>query len=571
MTAISNLIQIKRNASQNQPGSLANGELAWSGSSNSLFIGNFTNGVTKIAGYSQPGVLTANQAIVANNTSGVDRIITSNLISQSITANNVTAPETQIGASTKGYILSVDHGGNTYWKDASSLSVGSQYVQNTDSRVLSGNLIFSGSNTDFYGYVNFTGANVVVTSGVISGNGAYITSVNAKTLQGNTFADIITIANNNGQYAYANAIGQAIVFANQNGQYAFTNAVSNAKNYADNNFVNKNNDNYVATVTSGLGVYDTGSPSGSGTTHTLSIGQDVSPTSNVTFANVATSTLSVTGSSTLGTSSTDSLTLNASVASDIVPTGSHNVGSSANPWNHVYATELDLGASGSAVSITSSAQNINILGSLSVNTTFTANAATIAHNLAVGGDLYVVGNVVSSNVQTISVTDPLLRLGTNNHVSDTLDGGFVMDYYNGSSVVHAGLVRDASDGIFKLITNLTDVPSGAYPINFGAANAATLQAFLTSGALTSNSQTLTITATNSTNVNIIANTLQLSTALNYQYGGTGFNSYNQGDLLVGNTTGGQGLSKLSLGTTGYLLKSDGTNLIYSNSIDGGTY
>ena len=79
-----------------------------------------------------------------------------------------------------------------------------------------------------------------------------------------------------------------------------------------------------------------------------------------------------------------------------------------------------------------------------------------------------------------------------------------------------------------------------------------------------------IEANSTLTVNITANTLTLANPLAYTSGGTGYNTYNQGDLLVGNTTGGAGLSKLALAATGYLLMSDGTNLVYS-TLDGGTF
>ena len=73
-----NLIQIKRSASASTPASLANGELGWSATSNTLFIGNFGL-VTPIAGGRSPGVLTANQALVANSTSFIDSVKAGNV------------------------------------------------------------------------------------------------------------------------------------------------------------------------------------------------------------------------------------------------------------------------------------------------------------------------------------------------------------------------------------------------------------------------------------------------------------------------------------------------------------
>jgi hypothetical protein len=80
---MANLIQIKRSESTATPGSLANGELAFSAASNVLFIG-MQNTVVPIAGGRSPGTLVANQAIVVNASSLIDTINVGN------TGTNVT-------------------------------------------------------------------------------------------------------------------------------------------------------------------------------------------------------------------------------------------------------------------------------------------------------------------------------------------------------------------------------------------------------------------------------------------------------------------------------------------------
>ena len=65
-----------------------------------------------------------------------------------------------------------------------------------------------------------------------------------------------------------------------------------------------------------------------------------------------------------------------------------------------------------------------------------------------------------------------------------------------------------------------------------------------------------------------ANSLTLTTALVGTSGGTGLTSYTTEDILVANST--NGFRKLTLGTDGYVLQSNGTALIYS-TLDGGTF
>ena len=104
-----NLIQIKRSTATAAPTTLSAGELAYSNATNVLFIGDpGTSAVTAIGGVRSPGTLTANQALVANSTSGIDKVITANLVAQSITVNN--------SVGTAGYILkSGGPGSNSYW------------------------------------------------------------------------------------------------------------------------------------------------------------------------------------------------------------------------------------------------------------------------------------------------------------------------------------------------------------------------------------------------------------------------------------------------------------------------
>jgi hypothetical protein len=102
---MANLIQIKRSLTTATAPSLANGELAFTANGDHLFIG--SNGASfTIAGKFNPGVLTANQALVANGTSGIDRIITANAIVTTITANGATG--------TAGQVLT-SNGTVSYW------------------------------------------------------------------------------------------------------------------------------------------------------------------------------------------------------------------------------------------------------------------------------------------------------------------------------------------------------------------------------------------------------------------------------------------------------------------------
>lgn len=74
----------------------------------------------------------------------------------------------------------------------------------------------------------------------------------------------------------------------------------------------------------------------------------------------------------------------------------------------------------------------------------TAASQTITGDLAVTGSLTVSGNAFSIDTETLRVSDPLIYLAGNNYVSDTVDIGFVGNYYNGSANLHTGIFRDAT-------------------------------------------------------------------------------------------------------------------------------
>ena len=87
-----NTIQIKRSTTVASPPSLANGELAYTTAGHVLFIGDPATVNTPIAigGKRFPGILTANQALVANSSSQIDIINTANAIIGKIIIESLT-------------------------------------------------------------------------------------------------------------------------------------------------------------------------------------------------------------------------------------------------------------------------------------------------------------------------------------------------------------------------------------------------------------------------------------------------------------------------------------------------
>jgi hypothetical protein len=120
---------------------------------------------------------------------------------------------------------------------------------------------------------------------------------------------------------------------------------------------------------------------------------------------------------------------------------------------------------------------------------------------------------------------------------------------------YTGLVRDATDGVYKLFTGLESEPTTTVNTAGVGYGLAALETYLYSGALVSLGNTFSITANSVIPVHISANTLKLSTLTS-------------GGILVGNST--NGMTNLAVGTDGYVLQSNGTSVVYG-TLDGGTF
>ena len=122
-------------------------------------------------------------------------------------------------------------------------------------------------------------------------------------------------------------------------------------------------------------------------------------------------------------------------------------------------------------------------------------------NLNVGGNVTITGAISlqgsGNTVQTssLSVANSLLFLAANNN-ADILDFGVIGEYKFGATTKFGGIVRDATDGIFKLFANNSSTPANTVnfsgtgnifaPLVVGSANVAntTASSSSTTGALT---------------------------------------------------------------------------------------
>jgi len=610
---MANLIQIKRSTSTASPTSLANGEFAYSSNGNVLFIG--ANGaIEAIGGKRTPGTLTANQALVANSSSGIDKIVTANAVLQKVYANG--------SHGTAGYLLATDSGGNTFWQNPANLTT-SAGGSDTQVQFNSGGAFAGDAGLTFNSTTDTLSTNTVQsntvnaavhsvgTSFIANSTGVTTTgfaNVGTTFAAGNTtitgFANVIsdsavlrvgnttnfTLSNTSGHYPVSNTVANALGAAGSRWALnattgSFAGAVSGITTLAAGNTTITGFANVTSTIQGGSSLTIAGALSGvttaamgnttitgfanvstsvnsailsvgtsfianttgayhTGTTNSavLSVGTNfIANTTQVTAAVPVVMNANVT----IGDAATDVLRINADVGTNIIPSANvtYNLGAVLERWDNLYVRGV------------------------------TSETGSFSGNVSISGDLLVTGNVTTINVSSLSVSDPVIKLAANNTAGDTLWLGFT-GHYNGqgNTTNHAGLARNPTDKEFYMFgtygneTLLVDnnTINTADP-SFSLAN---LNVYLKSGGLVTNSSVVAITANSTVAVNITANSLTLSTPLAATSGGTGFNTYGSGDILVANS--GNALSKLSLGSDGKLLQSNGSALIYAD-LDGGTF
>ena len=608
---MANLIQIKRAITATAPGSLANGEIAYSGNttSDSLFIGNPNGGaVTRIAGAkfgyvfnSTPGTLTSNSTIITDSNGFINTIkvgnttinavvnSTSLALSNSTSSITITIPSAAV-AGDGNYYLNAN--GAYAFVNTSAAPGGSgsnTYIMFNDSGVQNTNIGFTfnkTTNTIFVANTINVGANVNLTTTQLNVGNSTVNAVQTQTSFVVANSTATTTANtlmvSVGANSYINAIsyfvgnstvnavitqtqisvGNATVNSVISGSAISTGGTLSVTNVA----TFSNNATVSGLLTASAGVAVTGTANA---TIAINVGANVNISTSqlnvgnstvnsvVTSSSIATTgTLGVTGAATFSNTSghtgaatfsnTIAVTGNATfsntivVAGDVTPSANvtYNLGSLGKSWLNIYAN--------------------------TINSKF----VTIDNDLTVSGNLTVTGTLATINVVTLSVTDSLIHLASNNTTTDIIDIGVYGDYGNSTVNFFSGVFRDASDGSWKVFDNLQAPPSTTVDTANTTYRQGVLQSYLNSGALTSNATSVYVTANSTVNVNFSANTLILSTPLPGTSGGTGLATYTSQDIIVANST--NGFTKLGIGSEGYVLQVNSGVLAY-NTLDGGTF
>lgn len=551
VASAANKIQIKRSTANGVVTGLANGELAFTQASNTLWIGlPDGSGVVSIAGQRNPGTLTANQALVANSTSGIDKVIVANLNVQQIYANGAVG--------NAGYVLASGAGANAYWVDPGTFSTSAAgsntYVQFNNSGAFgaTANLAFNSGTSTLYtpninvGTIYFSGSGQSINSTAYTGttnNATYAFGKSEGDLNVNNATTSDTA--NNATYAFGKSEGDLNV------NNATTSDTANNSTYAFGKSEGDLNVNNATTSdTANNATYAFGKSEGDLNVNSASTAVDAN---NATYlgSNTVADIVNLAVANTLSNNGTytgvnifqGNTDFQGQIANSFIPTANltYTLGNTSYVWANAFIDGIN------------------------------GNTANFTGDVTVGRNLIVGGNVTTQNVQSIIVSDPLIFLAGNNTSSDMLDIGFAGQYYDGGNERWTGLYRDHEDnGIYKLFTNTLQnlLSNNDIDPTYSGYRTATLQTYLLSGGLVANASNVQITANGTYGVSIVANTLTLTSALNSNSGGTGQSSYTAGDLLYANGT--YSVAKLGVGANGEVLQIV-NNLPAYGSLDGGTF
>lgn len=156
-----------------------------------------------------------------------------------------------------------------------------------------------------------------------------------------------------------------------------------------------------------------------------------------------------------------SYTLSANVVSgDTVFTEIDAFSSFNNYANLTYASNVgNISASGLTVqaAIESLETNKAPLNNPIFTNATVGGALNVGGNLSVTGNLFINGNATIINSNNLTVNDSMIYLAEENP-ADTLDIGITAHVVN-PSLNHVGFVRDATDGVWKLFSNVSTQPT----------------------------------------------------------------------------------------------------------------
>jgi hypothetical protein len=479
---MTNLIQIKRSTTNANPVGLANGELAYTSNGDVFFIGSPNGSVVAIGGVRFPGTLTANQALVANSTSGINeiRVATANIraiyangsvgTSGQILASNgsaiywynpdpgVSGSNTQIQFNDSGNLNAV--AGFTFNKTTNTIGIGSGTINATNYSGTANNAnnlggaaasvyVNTSANFTVGGNINFTAANNYFDQSVAIGANALVNTTSH--FVGNSVVNTNMVA---GQISISGATINSTIYtgtannATNLGGAAAAAYVNTSGNYtvAGNiNFTASNNRFTNVNVTTAVNV---GANVIANTTQ-ITVG-NTSVFTSINSTSVNTDTISTVGNAAIGGSLTVAGNLTVSGAYSVV--SGNSVSFSDNMLflnNGVLANITNIVGNGSVVVFTANNNFQPGWDALVTNTNPSSYNGTYLNILAANSTTFSV-----SNTNTASYVSGGKARGT---TESNPDIGFAAGYNDGV-YQHAGFFRDHTTGVWKVFDGYLPEP-----------------------------------------------------------------------------------------------------------------
>ncbi len=98
-------------------------------------------------------------------------------------------------------------------------------------------------------------------------------------------------------------------------------------------------------------------------------------------------------------------------------------------------------------------------GVVTLQANLTANTVRLNGSMQIDGDLIVTGNTVTMNVSSLSVEDNMIYLNASSNVANPDLG--IAGNYNDGTYRHAGVFRDATDGVWKFFHQYVPEPDAS--------------------------------------------------------------------------------------------------------------
>jgi len=427
-------IQIKRGSGV--PGSLAEGELAVDVASQILYVGN-TSGVLELS---------------RNTIDGLDLSDGSNTIT--IQAASGTQAYTLTLPSNDGdadQVLTTDGAGNLTWGAGGEVSITGTPADNQIA-VWSSATNVEGSST-----LTYDSASRVVTLGGTGGTYLAITE------ESDSYATVDFTINNGGTNNYAYIGLESGAYPDDS--FSISQLVVTASGNPQVPVVLNSGDRQIFVTNFGISIGDS---KGSGNYKPEASVELLGSFNRYTLSEFQSQVLSFPDTATKGIGVwLHNVNTSSALNDDHITTG---IVIGDNATAGIYAIQEDYAAEADALGFFTGS-NTGIIEAMRIDSQGTV---TINH------ELVVIGNTTITNSTTVSIEDSMLKLASNNTVSDSVDIGFY-GVYEDTGTKYAGVFRDASDGsgVFKVWTGFTTEPG--VTADFGEGALAQLDAVIDGG------------------------------------------------------------------------------------------